>query len=486
MENAITGYNTHRPEDKQAMLKAIGVASVDALFANVPPAIRLNRPLALPAAIPEWTLERHMEALANKNATVKTHSSFLGGGAYEHYIPAVVDALVSRGEFLTSYTPYQPEISQGLLQALFEYQTALAAITGLPVVNGSCYDGATALADAAWACCLISRSSPSPLVGGSGWGPSGSIANNAPLLTSPLAPLLTSPLQGEKYIIISDGIWPHYRKVIDTYMDGRAVKRHALPLDGATGQIDIKTLDAAFTKNKPAGFLFQSPNALGIIEDVQTIADTCAKHGVVSVCSYNPLLSGIFTPPGVHGIDIVTCDGQPLGLPLNAGGPSLGVFATKKEYRKYIPGRLVGKVTDINGNLAYALVYEDREQHIARERATSNICSNQALNALRAVMYLATVGEQGFAKIAALNAQKAHYLAENLSKIPGVSLAFTGAFFNEFVIALPKPVTLANIFAGLDYSGQYGLKHALLIAVTETKTRADLDAYVDAIQKAVS
>ncbi len=452
----IHGYNTHRPEDKRAMLQDIGVASMDALFDCVPKSLRLKSQLNVPDALPEWELERHMQALAAKNATVKTHNSFLGGGAYDHYIPAVVDALVSRGEFLTSYTPYQPEISQGLLQALHEYQQSLALITGLPVVNGSCYDGATAFADSAWACCLISG----------------------------------KHAQG---ILVSDAIWPQYRAVLDSYMDGRAVVRHAMPFDTKTGKIDVKKLDDMLARLKPAGFLFQSPNAFGIVEDIEAIAKSCARHGVISSCSFNPLAAGILRSPGECGIDIVTCDGQPLGIPLSAGGPSLGVFATKKEYRAYVPGRLIGKVTDINGNLAYALVYEDREQHVARERATSNICSNQALNALRAVIYLSSLGRQGLARIANLNTRKAHYLAEKLAGVKGIELAFIGAFFNEFIITLPKSAVeilkqleARNIFGGVDYSGRFGLQHAILVCATEKKTRADMDAFAAALKEVLA
>jgi glycine dehydrogenase subunit 1 len=452
----LSGYNTHRAQDKQAMLDVIGVAGVEALFAAAPPSLRLARPLNLPPAMPEWALERHMRRLAESNADVKTYSSFLGGGAYEHYRPAVIEALVSRGEFLTSYTPYQPEMSQGLLQALFEYQAALSIVTGLPVVNGSCYDGATALADAAWTCCRIS----------------GKDAAAA--------------------LLVSEGIWTDHRSVIAAYMNGRGVLRHAVPQDAKTGEINAEKLHERLADIKPAGFLFQTPNALGIFEDVKAIAEICAAHGVVSVCSFHPLAAGIVTPPGLQGIDIVVCDGQPLGLPLNAGGPSLGVFAAKQEYRRYVPGRLVGKVADRNGNPAYALVHEEREQHIARDRATSNICSNQALNALRAVIYLALLGERGLERIAALNARKAHYLAENLSAVPGVQLAFGSAFFNEFVITLAKPAAHIlrefrkhKIFGGIDYSGRFGLQHALLVCATEIKSRAALDAYVERMKEAM-
>ncbi len=451
----IFGYNTHRPADRQAMLQAIGLSSMEALFNAIPAALKLNALLDLPPPLPEWELERHMQGLANKNLTTKTHRSFLGGGVYEHYIPAVVDAIAGRGEFLTSYTPYQPEISQGLLQALFEYQSALAVLTGLPVVNGSCYDGATALADAAWTCCLISG-------------------------------------QGTKAeLLLSETLWPQYRQVVDTYMQGRGVVRHSVPFDPQTGQLDLAALEQMLTTLKPAGFLFQTPNALGVFEDVRAIASLCKRHDVVSACSFNPFTSGITYAPGELGVDIVTCDGQPLGLPLHAGGPTLGVFATRDIYRKYVPGRLVGKVTDINGNPAYALVYEDREQHVARERATSNICSNQAHNALRAVIFLASVGNTGLAKFAALNVRKAHYLLDLLRQVEGLRIPFSGAFFNEFVVALPTdaPTVLGRlrsrgIFGGIDYSGKFGLKHALLVAVTETKTRDDLDMFAFHLREA--
>ncbi|MGE0754734.1 MAG: aminomethyl-transferring glycine dehydrogenase subunit GcvPA [Alphaproteobacteria bacterium] len=453
----ITGYNTHRPEDKAAMLSAIGLRSVDELFAAIPGGLRLAKPLDLPAPMSEWELTRHMEELAAQNATVKTHNSFLGGGAYDHYIPAVVDSIASRGEFLTSYTPYQPEISQGLLQTLHEYQQALSVLTGLPVVNGSCYDGATALADSAWACCLISGK----LAGGE--------------------------------LVVAETIWPQSRQVLDTYLEGRGIARHTAAFNAKTGQLDLEALDVQFTQVKPAGFLFQTPNALGVLEDVQKVAELCKKHGVISSCSFNPLAAGLFVAPGECGIDIVTCDGQPLGIPLSAGGPSLGVFATKKEYRAFVPGRLVGKVTDISGKLAYALVYEDREQHVARERATSNICSNQALNALRAVVYLASLGKEGLSRIAALNVNKSRYLAEKLTSIAGVELPFAGANFNEFIITIPKPsaevlskLEAKKIFGGVDVSGLYGLESALLVCATEKKTKADMDAFSAALAEALA
>lgn len=452
--SAPTGYNTHRAEDKRSMMAAIGVDSIDGLFANIPDSLRLKALLNLPDAHNEWALQQRMHELASANATTLTHNSFLGGGAYQHYIPAVVDAIASRGEFLTSYTPYQPEISQGLLQALAEYQLAAGKLTGMDVVNGSCYDGATALADAAWCACLIVKD------------------------------------DARHIVAVSEAVWPQYRKVVRTYLDGRSVPLEPIGIDGTTGTTDLAALEAYLRDAKPAGFLFQTPNALGVFEDVAAITALCAKYHVISVCHFNAMASGVTHTPGSQGADIVVCDGQPLGLPLQSGGPSLGVFATRKEYRKYVPGRLVGKVTDINGNMAYALVYEDREQHVAREKATSNICSNQALNAVRAAVYLSSLGEKGFANIAALNAQKSRYLRDVLTAIDGVDVAFSGAFFNEFVVRLSTPVAplldalkAQKIFAGIDYSGMYGLTHALLVTATEVKSKQQMDAFAAALKK---
>lgn len=453
-EAVLTGYNTHRAEDKSAMLSAIGLNSIEDLFSAIPAVLRLKQPMNLPLPLSEWSLERKLRELADQNATVKTHCSFLGGGAYEHYIPTVIDALVSRGEFLTSYTPYQPEISQGLLQSLFEYQLALSTITGLPVVNSSSYDGATALAEAAWTCCLINQQTKG--------------AN----------------------LLAGSNIWSHHLTVVQSYMEGRDVQIEILAFNHETGKIDTKLLEEKIKQTKCAGFLFQTPNALGAFEDVKEIAAICAKNGVVLVCSLNPLVSGIITPPGEYGVDIVVCDGQPLGIPLSAGGPSIGVFSTRNEYRKFIPGRLVGEVIDIRGNLAYALVYEEREQHVAREKATSNICSNQAINALRAIIYLSLIGGKGLEKIAALNTRKAHYLADKLTAIDGVEMVYSGKFFNEFVVKLPRPVPLVlealaeqKIFAGIDYSNFTCVDNSLLVSVTETKNCADLDKFSIALTK---
>lgn len=445
------GYNVHREEDRDAMLRFIGLSTIEDLFAAIPAQLRLSRPLELPGPMLEWELERRMRDLAERNENVRTSRCFLGGGMYDHFIPAGVDAIVSRGEYLTAYTPYQPEMSQGLLQALAEYQQALSVITGLPLVNSSGYDGATSFADSAWMACQVT---------------------------------------GRKVIAVAQSIWPQYMEVLQTSLIPRGVQVVQLGFDRATGQVDAGQLLETLRRADIAGVLFQSPNAFGVLEDAKEIADRCRSAGALSSVSFHPLLSGVFQAPGKDGVDIVTCEGQPLGIPLSAGGPGLGVFATHMRFRPYLPGRLVGMVADINGRPAYALVYEDREQHVARERATSNICSNQALHAVRALVYLSLVGESGYKRIAMLNVLKARYLADEVCKIPGVKLVFSGQFFNEFLIRMPKaassviPAMAAKgIFAGIatQPGGEEG--DCLLVAVTEVRNRQELDGFVAALRE---
>ncbi len=442
------------PDDRKEMLKSLGLDSIEELFACVPEEIRLQRELKIPAALSEWDLENQLRKLASKNSTVYSHLNFIGGGMYEHHIPAVVDALSYRGEFLTAYTPYQPEMSQGLLQALFEYQQALSGITGLPCVNSSSYDGGTALAEAAWIGCAASKKK-NPIV------------------------------------LYSTTLWDPWQHILKTYLQAKDVQMIAVQPCKESGRVDVEHLEENIKKYSPAVFLFQTPNQYGLLEDVKRLAKTCRTHGVVSALSFNPLISGLFPTPGAAGVDIATCEGQVLGIPLSAGGPSLGVLACKKEFRKYMPGRLVGKVEDIYGKPAYALVYEDREQHVAREKATSNICSNQAWCALRAVIYLSLVGETGLPRLAKINSAKAHYLMDTLTQLPGVSLAFRAPFFNEFTLSLPRPAEEVlkklmgyEIFGGLKVSDAQ-VQNGLLIAVTETKSRQDLDQFAEAFKNAL-
>lgn len=450
----LSGYNVHREEDRVSMLETIGLSSIDELFAAIPAPLRMKRQLALPIPLSEWDLERNIRSLAARNHTTRTHLSFLGGGMYEHYIPAAVDALITRGEYLTAYTPYQPEMSQGLLQALWEYQQSMSAIAGLPLVNCSGYDGATSFADSAWVACQVT---------------------------------------GRKVIAIGQSVWPQYREVLETFLTARGVRILEVTADPVTGQVDEENLRNSIRSGEVGGFLFQSPNAFGVMEDMASLASLCREKNVISSVSFHPFLSGLFKTPGEAGIDIATCEGQPLGIPLSAGGATLGVFATHKKFRSHLPGRLVGTVADIHGRPAYALIYEDREQHVARERATSNICSNQALHAIRALLYLSLLGEGGFREVARLNAVKAHYLAAKLCDIPGVRLTYAGPFFNEFLLDLPmcsativKRMLQRQIFAGIDYSScDLQSEQRLLVAVTEVRSRVDLDVFAGALREAI-
>ena len=441
------GFNVHTGSDVEAMLEVMGLHSIEQLFADVPAQVRLRRALRLPPALSEWELMRDVRAMADMNATVQSHSSFLGCGAYEHYIPAVVDAMVSRGEFLTAYTPYQPEMSQGLLQALYEFQVLVGRLLGQDCVNCSVYDGATALAESCWMMCSAS---------------------------------------GKRRVVVAQAVWQQYREVLDTYLVPRGVQLVYVGQDLHTGMADIAAIADMVLAGDVAGVVLQSPNALGVIEDVQAIAQFCQSNNVLLAVCVNPLLCGWLEAPGTLGADIVVCEGQPLGLPLSAGGPYVGIIACAKPLERYLPGRLVGRVHDLNGKLGYALVKEDREQHVARDKATSHICSNQALNAIRVAIYLACLGERNFMRIAQTNAAKALQLRELLTGLEGVKLLRSGDHFNEFAVELPMDAAIfcarmcnRGVFAGVPIDKLLvGHERGLLIAATETKSYADLQAYV--------
>lgn len=440
------GYNVHTGSDVQAMLEVMGLSSLEQLFADVPSRVRLRRELDLPPALSEWELMRDVRAMADKNSTTLTHASFLGGGAYEHYIPAVVDAIVSRGEFLTAYTPYQPEMSQGLLQALFEFQVLVGRLLGQESVNCSVYDGATALAESCWMMCSAS---------------------------------------GKRRVVVAQAIWSEYQDVLATYLTPRGVTIDYVAQHAVTGLADVSAMASLLVAGDVAGVVLQSPNALGVIEDVAALSQVCKKNKTLLAVCVNPLLCGWLEAPGKLGADIVVCEGQPLGLPLSAGGPYVGIIACAKPLERYLPGRLVGRVHDLNGKLGYALVKEDREQHVARDKATSHICSNQALNAIRAAIHLSCLGETNFMRIAEVNACNAVLLRDLLLALPGVKLLRSGVHFNEFAIELPinavefcARMRKAGFFAGVPIaSSLMGHERGLLIAVTETKNRSDLEAY---------
>jgi len=446
------GYNVHSAEARGALLEAIGLDTVDDLFRLIPQSIRLKNPLKLPAARSEWEVEKHVRSLAARNANARTHTCFLGGGFYDHHIPAAIDAIAGRGEFLTAYTPYQPEMSQGLLQVLFEYQQTISKVVGLPVVNSSSYDGATALAEAAWIMAQASR---------------------------------------VNRVAVSAALWPEHRRVLETYCVGRKVEIVTIPTT-ESGGIDATILASVLEGQPVGGCIVQSPNCFGVIEDVAALAQAAKRANTLFGLSYNPWLSGVFKPPGDLGVDLVCGEGQVFGIPLSAGGPSLGLLAVRKDLRQFMPGRIIGRVADIYGNPAYAMVYEDREQHVARERATSNLCSNQALNAIRSVVYLSLLGETGFARTAQVIVNKTRYLIEGLQKIPGVKRAHARPVFNEFLLRVPVEVSGLlrhlegrQIFGGLD-GARVGRPGHLLVAVTENKSRSDLDSLIQHVREYVT
>lgn len=441
------GYNVHSMQDVDAMLATIGVCSIEGLFADVPDAVRFNRLLDLPEPVSEWELLREVRELAARNVTTHSHLCFLGGGAYEHYIPAVVDSVAQRGEFLTAYTPYQPEMSQGLLQGLHEFQIMIGRLLGVPSVNSSVYDGATALAEACWMMCSAST---------------------------------------HRVILVSEWIWPQDMEVLQTYLVPRGVSIQAVPHDRDSGLIRPEVLGELLGKGGVAGVAVQTPNAMGIVEDVAAIVALCHQHRVAVTVSVNPMLCGWITAPGQLGADIVVCEGQPLGLPLMSGGPHVGVMGCTKLFERYLPGRLVGRVHDLNGRLAYALIKEDREQHVARDKATSHICSNQALNAIRIAAYLSSVGEKNFKEIAQANASLAHDLLNRLLTIKSVHrICNTGQFFNEFSLEIPMissdfcdAMLERGLLAGLPLAQELtGHRRGILIAVTEMRSIVDIVRY---------
>jgi glycine dehydrogenase subunit 1 len=436
-------YVPHTEEDRKQMMSFLGISDVSELFNDIPDAVRMKRPYNLMPAMSEITLSRHMQGLAAKNVDFSQVVSFLGAGAYEHYQPSVVDAIISRSEFYTSYTPYQPEISQGMLQAIFEYQTMVSELTGMDMANASMYDGPTALAEAGIVCCAHTR---------------------------------------RNKLLVASVMHPEYREVLGTYAHGQAIEVVEIPhKDGA---IDLDALTSLCSAGDVAGVLIQYPNFFGVIEDVQSVVDIAHSHGALVVVNTYPIALGLLKAPGHLGADIVVAEGQSLGNSVSYGGPYLGIMAARKDLMRRMPGRIVGQTTDQQGRRGFVLTLQAREQHIRREKASSNICSNQALNALAATVFLSYMGREGMRELALQNYHKAHYLANRLSAISGVKLVFTKPFFNEFVIRLNGPVE--EIQAKLLEKGYvFGLalgrfypelSDAVLLNVTEIRTREEMDA----------
>ena len=433
-------YVPHTPDELRAMLARVGVASLDELFASVPAGLRSRAELKLPPALDERALLRFAGSFAAENANVQASPSFLGGGAYHHFIPSAVDALASRGEFMTAYTPYQAEVSQGTLQMIFEFQTLICQLTGLEVANASLYDGASAVAEAA---------------------------------------LMAARLTRRTRIGVSAGLHRHWRQVLDTYASGIGLERVTLPLD-ASGRTSLGALS-----DDLAAVIVQSPNFVGCIEDLGAAANAAHARGALAVAATSEALSlALLRSPGELGCDVACGDAQSFGLPLSFGGPYAGFLAAREKAVRQLPGRLIGESVDSAGERAFVMTLTTREQHIRREKATSNICTNQGLCALRVTIWLALLGRQGIRRLAEQNVALASYARRELARA-GIAQVYATPVFNEFTVEVPKlPAVLERCRAqGLQPGvplARFFPEHAnrLLVCVTEMNTRAQIDALV--------
>ncbi|NLG99024.1 MAG: aminomethyl-transferring glycine dehydrogenase subunit GcvPA [Chloroflexi bacterium] len=439
-------YIPHTDPERDEMLKVIGVDRIEDLFTDVPENYRFPK-LNLPDGLTEMEVMSDLQDMATGNASTRDLVCFLGAGAYNHYIPAAVDSILRRGEFFTAYTPYQPEVSQGTLQAIFEYQSLIAALTGMDVSNASHYDGATAAAEA--------------------------------------VVMAYHHFRGKRgKVVLSPGVNPQYRETIRTYMQGYENFTTAGDTNGLDPLCSPDCLEPLIDQNTCL-VMVQYPDFFGRLYDFTALVEKAHAEGALVAIATNPMALGLLKPPGKFGADIVVGEGQPLGIPLSYGGPYLGIFATKKEYVRRIAGRLVGETVDSQGRRAYVLTLTAREQHIRREKATSNICTNQGLMALAATVYMSLLGKQGLRQVSELCYHKAHYAAECIDAIPGFSVCSDAPFFHEFVVCLPENLTVEKVNAHLLEHGILGgydlgkdypeLKNRMLIAVTEMNTRDDID-----------
>ncbi|MEW6734433.1 MAG: aminomethyl-transferring glycine dehydrogenase subunit GcvPA [Acidobacteriota bacterium] len=443
-------YIPNSSEERAKMLAEMGVASIEEFFTSIPEHLRLKQPLQLPAAYSEQDLIRFFKSLAARNADPNRTASFLGAGVYDHFRPVIIDTLISRSEFYTTYTPYQPEIAQGTLQAIYEFQTMLCQLTGMEVANASMYDGSTALAEAV---------------------------------------LMASRITRRDKVFISQAVHPEYRAVVDTYLKHLGVTIETLPFN-TNGQT---TLSNSSIDDKTAAVIIQSPNFFGCLEELTYAADVAHKLGALFVVVVaEPISLGLLRPPGECGADIVVGEGQPFGIAPSFGGPYLGFFASRTQYQRQMPGRLIGQAFDHNGRRGFVITLATREQHIRREKATSNICTNEGLFMLMATVYLATMGRRGLQEVAVQNLQKTAYAARTIDSLEGYSLLFNTPRFNEFVVKTPRPATeivekllARNIIAGLPLARYYkDMTNALLVCVTERHSRAQIDELVVALRSA--
>ncbi len=430
------------------MLERIGVTSIDDLFASIPPNVRLNGSLDIPKGLSEQELQREMGQLSNANQSVNDAVCFLGGGAYDHFIPAIVDAISSRSEYYTAYTPYQAEASQGSLQAFFEYQTMICQLTGMDVANASLYEGGSAVAEAVL--------------------------------------MAYSHARKRNKVLIPESVHPEYRQVLDTYTANLDIE--VVTLATPDGFIDPDELKKQIDESTLC-LVVQHPNFFGNLEEADDIVALCQDNGIISIVSFDPISLGVLKRPGDLGFDVAIAEGQCLGNPLSFGGPYLGLLACKQEFVRKMPGRLVGETTDHNGKRCWVLTLQTREQHIRREKATSNICTNQGLFALRATVYLAALGPTGLKETGELCLRKAHYAANKLSELPGVNLRFNRPFFKEFTLELDTNVP--ELLTALRHSGYHAglhlgtwyqpLDNCMTVAVTEQRTKAEIDAFVETL-----
>lgn len=445
-------YNT--ADQRREMLDRIGVESVAMLLEQIPRALQLQRPLDLPAPLSELELEQHLRQLASRSVGASHRICFLGGGAYDHFIPSVIDELSGRGEFYTAYTPYQAEASQGTLQAFFEFQSLICELTEMDVSNASVYEGASAIAEAV---------------------------------------LMAMRVTGRKgNVIFAGAVHPESITTVRTYVQHLGCQVVCTPV--TNGVVDLEKLRAA-VNDQTACVVVQSPNFLGAIEDVTAISELAHKAGALCVQSFNPISLGLLKRPGASGVDIAVAEGQSLGIPLQFGGPYLGLLTCRSEHLRKLPGRLIGETVDRQGKRCFVLNLQAREQHIRREKATSNICTNQGLMALRATIYLAVQGPQGIRDVAELCCQKAHYAAMRLAQVPGIRLLTTAPFFDEFAICCDDATEIVSRAqqAGFDVGPLLSrfdqiaglsaeeMSRSLLVAVTECRTRTEIDRLVDAL-----
>ncbi|MEO8091302.1 MAG: aminomethyl-transferring glycine dehydrogenase subunit GcvPA [bacterium] len=444
-------YTSATDADRSAMLGAIGVDSIDELFAAIPPDLRLEGPIDLPDGLSETECFDHLAALAARNSHADAEACFLGAGMYDHYVPALVDAITQRSEFLTPYTPYQAEVSQGGLQVMFEFQTAISELTALPVANASLYEGPSSVASAAYLALGATKRSK---------------------------------------LVVSRGLHPHSRETLRTYARGFGAEVVEVGLDdGATGAAEL----AGAVDDETAAVIVQNPNFLGVIEDLAELAAVAESAGAMAVAAVDPISLGVLRPPGECGIEIALGEGQPLGNRLDFGGPSFGFFAATEQHLRRMPGRIAGETTDVDGRRGFVMALQTREQHIRREKATHNICTSQALNALAGVIYLSWLGKRGLVELGELLANRTAYAVERLTAIEGVELLHEAPVLREFAVRVDAPVQGVldrcagdGIAAGYPLGREYPeYEDGLLVAITERRSKDDIDRLADSLARAL-